>query len=569
MSGKAAWATFLAVFLVLAPPAKGQGGPPSGTAGGGVLHVDPTIAPASSTTYDPAARKCGAGTASAYRSLAGAAAAAGPGQTVLIREGTYAEPLIPRRSGLPGRPITFRPFGKEKPVISKPEMRPAINISGRSHLVLDGLRIDNVRHWLYAIGSHHNIIRNCRFARALHAGGSSKTGLFFQQATFNQVLNCTIEESTQDNLSLIRSDRNLIEGNTFRKARHTLWAIKGGNFNVVRGNSFHNAWQKIGEIYDCDRVGFDHEFTLSDCTKYNLVEGNTFAYTPSSGRRSPFAGIQYCAQNGIIRRNVFHSTVGPALDLTLYGGEATVNTDNRVYHNVFHGTAFAGMGLSSPGRYAFSGNLITNNIFAESFFVANDSRWGWYTRELAGKPVQVMLSGTKGFRFENNAFFASKGDTRYLIALGRRNSSANPKPQGLAGWQKEHPDLFGGNVQADPKFTAPAKHDFRLQRGSPMIDAGAFLTRTRSAGRGTSLPVEDVGWFFDVFDITGQTGDVIQLEGPDGQVTRVVDIDYKAKVLRLGSELNWSTGQGVALRYSGRRPDIGAVEFAPAAGKVP
>ncbi|MHC4417076.1 MAG: hypothetical protein ACYSU6_00660, partial [Planctomycetota bacterium] len=81
-------------------------------------------------------------------------------------------------------------------------------------------------------------------------------------------------------------------------------------------------------------AGFNHEFYEYDCTKYNLIERNTFAYTPSSGNHSPYAGIQYAGQNGIIRNNIFYDTIGPALSLTLYGREANYNTGNRIYNNV-------------------------------------------------------------------------------------------------------------------------------------------------------------------------------------------------------------------------------------------
>jgi len=562
------WALAVALLAGAASATRGQQAAGGDVTGPKTLYVDPRIAPRSSTTYDPGARKCGKGKGIAYRTIAGAGSAATAGQTVLIRGGTYAEPLAPKNSGLRGRPITFRNFPGEKVVITGPSMTPAVNISGRRHIVIEGLRIENVRRWLYALGAHHNTIRGNQFLKALSVGGSSKTGLFFQEATFNRIVDNVIEDSTQDNLSLVRSDHNVVEGNTFRKAKHTLWTIKGGSFNIIRNNHFHNAWQKIGEVLDCDRVGFDHQFTMSNCTKRNLVEGNVFAYTASSGRRSPYAGIQYAGQDGIIRRNVFHSTVGPALSLTLYGGEATFNTGNRVCHNVFYGTDFAGLSLSGATQYAFEDNRLANNILAESIFVANDTRWSWYTRQLAGKPVQVMLGRTKGFHFRSNNFFASKGDGRYLIAHGSRNRSPNPAPKSPAAWQQQHPELFAGNLQVDPRFQDAAKRDFRLQPGSRMIDAGAFLTKTRSAGGGTALPVEDVAWFFDGFDIPGQHGDVIQLAG-GRQVARVVDIDYERKVLQLGRALKWSAGQGVTLRYAGRGPDIGVAEHIPGGGGPP
>ena len=494
--------------------------------------------------------------------LAKAASLAVAGDTVLIRGGTYNQKLQPMRSGTPTHPITYTNYADEVVTITGQSLNPAIDISGRSYLILEGLHVTDVDKWLWALNSHNNIIRGNHFSGALCPTGSSKTGLFFQEATYNRIVGNVIEDSTQDNLSLVMSDRNLVEGNTFRSAAHTLWAIKGGNFNILRNNFFHNEIQKIGEIYDPWWVGFNHQFYGRDCTKYNVVEGNVFAYTPSSGDDSPYAGIQYAAQNGIIRNNVFYDTVGPALDLTLYGGEATVNTDNRVYNNVFSRTSFAGVSISGETGYTLSGNVFKNNILQKSVFVANDTRWSWYTGELDGKPVQLLTGRLDGFAFDHNDFFNQYAGEPYLITYGSRYSSSNPPQHELAWWEANYPSLFAGNVELDPGFVDDANHDFALRPDSPMIDAGTFLTRTVGPGSGTSVVVEDAGYFHDGFGIPGEAGDLVQLEGQAASA-RIVSIDYDTNMLTLDTPLSWTDGQGVSLRYFGSGPDMGASEDRP------
>ena len=291
------------------------------------LYVDGEIELESCTDYTVATRACGAGTEPVYKTLEGVAAVAGPGDTVHLRQGSYEEALIVQRSGTATDPITFRNYKSEVATITGASLSPAIDISEREHIVLEGLEVTDVRRWLYAVSAHHNTIRNNTFRRALDTGHSQKACLFFQEATFNKILNNVIEDCNEDSLYLVKSDNNLVVGNEFRKAYHTLWAIKCGNNNVLRDNYFHNEDQKIGEVYDCHDVGFDREFYLYDATKRNLIEGNEFAYVPSSGDRSPYSGIQYAGQDGIIRRNRFHSTVGPGLSMTLYGDEARFNCD--------------------------------------------------------------------------------------------------------------------------------------------------------------------------------------------------------------------------------------------------
>ncbi len=551
------------------------------------IYVDGQITRSSCQNYDPETRACRGGAAQAYRSLAAAADVAVAGQTVVIREGTYKEQLAPRNSGAPGRVITFRGrqghdrfsfkvndghFDSEPAMVSielaenvlitGPELDPAVHLSNKSYIVLDGLQVENVDRWLHAVQAHHNTIHHCRFNRAINRAGSSKTGLFFQDATFNKILGNTLTDTTSDNLALVHSDRNLVEGNTITKAAHTLWAIKCGNFNVIRNNYFHNERQKIGEIYDCHDVGFNHEYYIYDATKFNLIEGNVFAYTPSSGNHSPYAGIQYAGQNGILRRNRFYDTVGPGLDLTLYPHEATFNTDNRIFHNVFYSTSFAGLSLTAGDKYPFAGQVVVNNIFLRSVFVANDKRWKRYTEELDGKPVQIMTAGLAGFLVTHNCLFYQQPEERYLIVHGNRGQSKNSKPFPLSEWQRRYPNLFRDNLEIDPEFKDETNKDFHLKDGSPMIDAGAFLTRTVGDGQGARLPVEDVGYFYDGFGIPGETGDLIRLEGDD-RVARIVGIDYTDHALWLDQELSWNAGQGVTLNHAGRAPDIGAFEYLP------
>ncbi|MBW1811274.1 MAG: right-handed parallel beta-helix repeat-containing protein [Deltaproteobacteria bacterium] len=525
----------------------------------GDIYVDLQITPVSCNDYDVATRSCGAGAEQAYKTLAGGAAAAGPGDVVLIRQGDYNEALIPQTSGNPGQPITYRNYAQETATISGASLSPGIDISGRQYLIIEGLTISDVRRWLHALDAHYNIIRNNNFLRALDSGGSSKTGLFFQEATHNRILDNTIDDSTQDNLALVKSDRNLVQGNTFGKAVHTLWTIKCGNFNVIRDNYFYNEIQKIGEVFDCDGVGFDHQFDIFDATRHNLIERNDFAYTASSGNSSPYSGIQYAGQQGVIRYNRFYNTVGPGLQMTLYSGEAEYNTDNRIYHNVFYSTDFAGVELSGSSSYAFSGNIFINNIFNKSIFVANDTRWDWYVDDLAGQPVQIKTGRTDGFVFDSNCIFNQQVDELYLIAHGNRDSGSNPAPQTVSWWQTNQPNLFKNCLEVEPHFENAENLNFQLGSLSTLKNAGAFLTKTVGLGSGTALVVEDASFFYDGYQIPEEIGDEIQLEGQ--LLTAIVTaIDYNTNTLTLDRSLSWTAGLGVCLKYNGTAPDLGAYE---------
>jgi hypothetical protein len=533
----------------------------TGTAISQTIYVDNKLASDCKGNYSIAKRDNSGSDGDAYMTIQSAANAATAGTTVVIRGGVYREELKPGYSGTELKKITFKGYVGEVAEITGETLTPAIWIEKKEYIVLDGLKVQNVRRWFNALGCNYLVIKNCTFKNAKDSGGSSKTGLFFQSCNFCKIVDNVIDSTTQDNVGLIDSDHNLLEGNSITRGKHVLWTLKCSNYNVIRKNYFHNSLQKIGEIFDCDNVGYgEGEFpkitSLND-SKYNIVERNIFAYTPSPANASPYAGIQYAGQYGIIRNNVFYECEGPPVDLTYYSDEAKYNYGNRISHNVFFDNEFGGIGISGTENN-FRDQKIKNNIFFKNKFIQRDFRWSWYN-ELNSKPVQIFTGRINEIEFENNDIFNSEVDELYVIAYGVRTSSSNPAPEPLSWWEKNHGNAFKNNLQTDPGFVNTEEKDFHLKANSLMIDAGAFLTKTTGSGNNsTTMEVDDAGWFTDGFGII--PGDTIQVEGQTNYAV-IRSVQYLTKTLTLDRAFSWEPGQGVSLKYCGEKPDIGAYEF--------
>lgn len=467
-----------------------------------MLYSDATLSADCPGTYEPRSRSCGLGTDTAYSTVAAAATAAGPGDTVLLREGTYGEVLRPSRSGFPDRPILFSSYPGETAIFANVQ-GPALMLINVSHVIIDSLTVADSIGWARLENADHNIIRNSRFQRAGARGSTG--GLKLVRSAYTRIHDNTFQDGN-DSIVVQESDRNVIDGNTFTTARHSLLSIRCGSFNIVRRNRFQNVRQKALEIYDCEGVS-DAPVKL-DATKRNLVEANTFAYTRGSGQPHRYNGIQYAGQHGIVRRNVFQDNQGGALNFQVYSQEAIHNYGHRVYHNTFFANrCFAITASTSPAVSSYRNNVATNNLLYRNV----DCNGGGTAQIDIGNPKAVVLRG--------NAMLATP-----------------------------------------PGFVDEDARDLRLTGQSSVIDGGVFLTQAVGGGSGTTIRVQDASYFVDGYGIPGESGDLIQLGGND-QTARIVAVDLATNTLTVDRPLTWHDRQGVHLAYAGAAPDIGAYEF--------
>jgi hypothetical protein len=129
-----------------------------------------------------------------------------------------------------------------------------------------------------------------------------------------------------------------------------------------------------------------------------------------------------------------------------------------------------------------------------------------------------------------------------------------------------------------PLFTNVSVGDFSLQSGSPALNAGTYLTTVAStdSGSGTSLIVNDAGFFQDGYGISGVNADCISVTTVSNHVC-ITAVNYQTNTLTLASSITRSAGDHVWL-YSdstgrqvlfGNAPNIGATFDPPESPPAP
>lgn len=438
-------------------------------------------------------------------------ASAEPGDEVVLRAGTYGQLNVPR-SGIVGKPITIRAYPGEIPVISGLASSVALWLEGRSYIVIDGLGVKSCMGFGHVYSCDHIVIQNCTFDTSTGTGTSS--GLKFDESRYCKVMNSTFISGGGDTLLLQdNSNFNLIQGNSFQDAGHSLISIRCSSSNVIRGNTLSNTKQKALEIFDCEAVS-DAPFRLDD-TKRNVIEGNSFVYTRADTDDHSYNGIQHCGQNTIVRGNVFRSCLGGGVNYQRYSDEALNTYANRMYNNTFYNNRCHGIiGDYSYVAGDYYDNQVKNNLLYKNV-------------NCTGGGDQIRIEDSRSVILANNAL-----------------------------------------ATQDPKFVNEAENDLRLSATSPHINKGIFVTKTVSAGSGASLQVQDASYFYDGYGIAGELGDLIQLEGQTARA-RITAIDYATNTLTLDRPLTWNAAQGVHLAYSGSAPDMGAYEYGLETGIQP
>lgn len=304
-----------------------------------------------------------------------------------------------------------------------------------------------------------------------------------------------------------------------------------------------------------------------------LIEGNVL-YGTDGDNNGRYDGNDRNARGGItrgtdassdgviIRRNIIYDNAaglfwkensGTILD-HWYVYNNTIVNNNHDYTGanstfVVPATDFAGFhGITAADM---SNNYVKNNIIAQH----QDGEVGAFTVQANGE-------------FDANLYWNTAAVTFRYQASGKID---------FATWKQRLPPGFEIHslvgfpqfVRVPADFRAVGDHtnlDFHLvvAANNPAIDHGSFLTRTRTAGSGTQVPVVNAGYFSDGNGTIA--GDTIRI---GSESVRITAINPGTNTLTIDRFLTWTADSGVSQPYTGSSPDIGAYEVGIAVDTLP
>lgn len=476
--------------------------------------------------------------ASAWKTIGRANYLLRAGDTVYLLGGTYSETIRPGASGRPGEYITYAAYQGEEVIVT--EVVFAVQIFEKDYIRISGITFRDLDRFLFIRGSEHAIIEDCVFSRFRGDRTASWSGSqIYQSSQYNTIRNCVFSEhgyfTDQDTGTVFdighetdtgdQSNFNLIENCTLFYGGHHVLGIYGKQ-NVIRNNHIHNEpWSAApsGVVYGNRNINVNG---YPGHNERNLFEGNTIAFGSPAPDDPGSEGLKITSRYNIVRNNFFYHNELPGVFLMAFRGTYYNNSPryNLIYNNTFYS----------------NGHLATTSQEAQQAGIGL-ADYGW-----SGEPIAANV-------IRNNAFHENRSERSvgaYRVDLGAQIIDSN--------WLDTAGDpLFMDLVGGDPSDASA--YDFGLLPGSPLIDAGAFLTSiTSSSGSGTSFVVADAGYFMDGWGIV--EADEIQLEGQADSV-RVTSVDYATNTITVASPIRWTAGTGVALAFSGNAPDIGAVEY--------
>jgi hypothetical protein len=354
-----------------------------------------------------------------------------PGDILNIRAGTYGENVQITQSrgivsGTPGNPITVRKYPGDTGAVlirggtSGPQPLSTISIIGSSAQAIDYWIIDGLT----------------------ISGSGVSVGVYVYIANHNTLRNLRFDPGFNPNGVGVRlqgtASDNMILDSIFNQPMYYQLEVTSAQHTIVRGNEFTN--------------------------------GNSWIVISFHSSAS-FAGI--------IEDNIIHDTsaLEGAIQLYLSGDGAVVR--NNLFYNISERTNgnTAAVQIMRSGKVLIENNTMVNTKRGVSFLefsrfitvrnnIIANSQIGLDFNELSGSPPGSTAVGAEllynyVYNNQTDIIFRFPSDDPLVTKIG---------------------NCFGGSC--NPMFVNAGAHDYRLQAGSPAIDAGDPNTPVPVGGGG-------------------------------------------------------------------------------------
>lgn len=382
------------------------------------------------------------------------------GDTVLVRQGVYAERLIPRESGTQGRYICYLTYPGDTVTIDGAtntlpnELAGLIDIRNQSYIEVNGFRVFNAgpdenNAGIYIDNSHFITIRRNHTFNTVSSG----IGLWNSRQCLidSNEVELACNDGEQEHISIVTCDSFIVSHNVVHRGGP---GTNGGEgidvkWGSMNGRIFGN------RVFDLNRVGI----YVDAWTKYshNIEIFQNMVYRCEEG-------IDVASEAGGLIENVF-----------IY--------NNLIFDNTYNGTTIGYWGIPAPKR-PINKVFIVNNTY-----YGNGRTGGW------GGAIMLENPDATNIVIRNNI---CSRNFIYQIATenGVTNANYTADHNLIYEFQKYEGEIFGSDsVVSDPLFIDPPKGDFRISPSSPAIDKGSLLGAPAKDYDGAKRPV---GKGFDI-----------------------------------------------------------------------